>query len=126
MADYYYTKTHEWIAKIDGQWRVGITNYAQEQLGDITFVEIAEPGSSFKQGDALGTIESIKSVSEIYAPVDLTIAEKNQATEDDPAIINQDPQGEGYLFVASEVNQDQLSGLMDEAAYQEFLSQQEA
>ncbi len=126
MADYYYTKTHEWIAQIDGQWRVGITNYAQEQLGDITYVEIADPGSSFKQGEALGTIESIKSVSEIYAPTDLTIKEKNQAAEDDPAVINRDPLGEGYLFMAEGVNQEQLTELMDEAAYREFLSQQEA
>lgn len=125
MADYYYTKTHEWIAKIDGQWKVGITNYAQEQLGDITYVEIAEPGAKFNQGDALGSIESIKSVSEIYAPTDLKVEEVNSLIEEDPAVVNQDPLGKGYLFVASEVNEEQLESLMDEEAYQEFLSQQE-
>ncbi|GAA5062585.1 glycine cleavage system H protein [Thermocatellispora tengchongensis] len=98
--DLQYTKEHEWIAGLDESTTVtvGITEYAAEQLGDVVFVQTPEVGSTISAGDAVGEVESTKSVSDIYAPVSGEVVEVNQAVVDDPSLVNSDPYGEGWMF----------------------------
>ena len=95
--DLKYTREHEWVLLDEGVITFGITDYAQGELGDIVFVELAEVGRSLSTGDVLTTVESVKSVSELYSPVDGEIVEGNAALEDDPAAINSDPYGAGWI-----------------------------
>ncbi|MCK4408971.1 MAG: glycine cleavage system protein GcvH [Candidatus Eisenbacteria sp.] len=95
--DRLFTETHEWLSVEDGVATLGLTDYAQAELGDIVFVELPEAGRSLATGDVLTTVESVKSVSELYAPVDGEIIEGNAALEDDPSIINSDPYGKGWI-----------------------------
>jgi len=113
----FFTTDHEWL-KVDGDTAtVGITVHAAEQLGDIVFVELKETGDSFSKGDDMGVIESVKAASEIYAPVDGEIVEANSALVDNPSAINDDPEGNAWLYKMKVSDAGQLSGLMDAAAY---------
>lgn len=97
-SDYRYTSEHEWLDRADGQARVGVTAYAADALGDIVFVDLPEVGTTVAAGQACGELESTKSVSDLFAPADGEVTEINQAVVDDPALVNSDPYGAGWLF----------------------------
>jgi glycine cleavage system H protein len=118
MATVYYTPDHEWLKVDGGVATVGITNYAQEQLGDLVFVELPEVGSVLKKGDTAVVVESVKAASDVYAPVDGEITEANAALSSDPSLVNSSPSGDGWLWKMKLADQGQLSGLLDEAGYQ--------
>jgi glycine cleavage system H protein len=118
----YFTEDHEWI-DVDGDVAtVGITDYAQSQLGDIVFVETPEEGKTVSKGDDAAVVESVKAASDVYAPVAGTVIEGNAALADNPALVNEDPEGEGWFFKLTLADTDELDSLMDEAAYQDFVS----
>ena len=118
-----FTKDHEWI-DVEGDFaRIGITNYAQEQLGDVVFVELPEAGRQFQQGNDAAVVESVKAASEVYAPVSGEIVEPNTKLEDDPALVNQDPTESGWFFTMKVSNPDELNDLMDEAAYADYVKE---
>ena len=114
--DLRYTKEHEWARVEDGRVVVGITDYAQDQLGDVVFVSLPEPGSEVTAGQPLGEVESTKSVSDIYSPVTGVVLEKNVSLDPNPELINEDPYGKGWLVVI-EAEGGGLEGLMDAAGY---------
>ena len=117
----YYTKDHEWI-EVDGDTAtVGITDYAQGQLGDIVFAEVPAVGSTLKKGGDAAVVESVKAASDVYAPVSGTVTEGNAALGDEPALVNSDPEGNGWFFKLSLSDIGELGGLMDEAAYKTFV-----
>ncbi len=118
--DLFYTKEHEW-AKADGELvLVGISDYAQDQLGDIVFVEMPEVGDSFNGGDEFGTLESVKAVSELYIPISGEIVEVNEELEDTPELINQDPYG-GWIIKVKPENMEELQELLDRDSYLKVL-----
>ena len=118
----YFTKDHEWI-RVDGNnATVGISNHAQEQLGDIVFAETPEAGRSLRKGEEAAVVESVKAASDVYTPISGTVIEGNPALADDPAIINNDPEGAGWFFKLEVTNPSELEGLMDEAAYRDFVA----
>lgn len=122
MSTIKYTEDHEWI-KIDGDsGTVGITDHAQEQLGDIVFIDLPAVGKQLSKGDEAAVVESVKAASEIYAPVDGEILEVNDALGDDPAQVNRDAAGAGWFFKIKLSDPSQLDGLMDESAYQDFIA----
>jgi glycine cleavage system H protein len=115
-----FTKDHEWI-KLDGEVAtVGITDYAQKQLGDVVFVELPEVGRNVVAGKEAAVVESVKAASEVYAPVAGDVVEVNEALANDPALVNRDPQGEGWFVKLRIENQGDLDDLLDEAAYKEY------
>jgi glycine cleavage system H protein len=117
----YFTKEHEWI-RVDGDVAtVGISNHAQEALGDIVFAEVPEAGKSLSKGDDAAVVESVKAASDVYAPVGGEVVEGNAALADDPSLINRDPEGEGWFFKLKLADAGELDGLMDEAAYREWI-----
>jgi glycine cleavage system H protein len=116
-----YAEDHEWVRAGDGVVRVGISDYAQDQLGDITFVEAPEVGDSFEAGEEFGTLESTKAVSELYMPVGGEISAVNEALEDDPGLINHDPYGDGWIVEIKMSDPSRLDRLMDRDAYLEML-----
>jgi glycine cleavage system H protein len=117
----YYTKEHEWI-RVDGDVAtVGISDHAQEALGDIVFAEVPEAGRSVAKGDDAAVVESVKAASDVYAPVSGDVTEGNSALADDPALINRDPEGEGWFFKLKLSDPSELDGLMDEAAYRDWV-----
>ncbi len=119
-----FTKDHEWV-RLDGDLAViGITDYAQSQLGDVVYVELPEPGHRVEQGKEAAVVESVKAASEVYAPVSGEVAEVNEALAADPAKVNADPLGEGWFMKLRLDDPKQLDGLMDEAAYQRFVEEQ--
>jgi glycine cleavage system H protein len=116
-----YTEEHEWLASTAATTvRIGITEYAQQQLGDVVFVELPEVGKSVSAGDPVGEVESTKSVSEIFAPVDGEVTAVNSALDGAPELINSDPYGEGWILELSVSGASALDGLLDAAAYQEL------
>ncbi|MBK6413648.1 glycine cleavage system protein GcvH [Sphingopyxis sp.] len=116
----YYTEEHEWI-DVDGDVAtVGITDFAQGQLGDIVFVEVPDTGAELSQGGDAAVVESVKAASDVYAPVDGTVTEGNSQLEEDPALVNSDPEGEGWFFRLALSDKSQLDGLMDAKAYKAF------
>ncbi|HSX55212.1 MAG TPA: glycine cleavage system protein GcvH [Sphingomonas sp.] len=118
----YFTEDHEWI-ELDGDIAtVGITDYAQSQLGDIVFVEVPDEGKQVSKGDDAAVVESVKAASDVYAPVSGTIIEGNPALADEPALVNEDPEGEGWFFKMTLSDTSELDGLMDEGKYQDFVS----
>ena len=118
----YFTKDHEWI-RVDGNnATVGISNHAQEQLGDIVFAETPEAGRSLRKGEEAAVVESVKAASDVYSPISGTVIEGNPALADDPAIINNDPEGAGWFFKLEATDPSELQGLMDEAAYRDFVA----
>ena len=118
----YYTQDHEWIDVEGDTGTVGITDYAQGQLGDITFVELPDAGSSVKKGDAPCVVDSVKAASDVYAPVSGTVTEANAALEGEPELVNTDPEQGGWLFRLTLADAGELDGLMDRAAYDEFVA----
>ena len=117
----YFTEDHEWI-EVDGDSAtVGITNYAQGQLGDIVFAEVPAVGATLKKGGDAAVVESVKAASDVYAPVSGTVTEGNDALEGDPALVNTDPEGEGWFFKLTLSDTSELDSLMDSAAYQAFV-----
>ncbi|GAA1125449.1 glycine cleavage system protein GcvH [Kribbella jejuensis] len=122
--DLKYTPEHEWVkAGEEGPARVGITDYAQDQLGDIVYVQLPEVGSTVRAGDACGELESTKSVSDLYAPVNGTVTAVNEALADQPELINTDPYGEGWLLDIDVEDTAEVAALMDADAYQGQLDQ---
>jgi glycine cleavage system H protein len=116
-----FTKDHEWI-RVDGDTAtVGITAHAQEQLGDLVFVELPEAGKTFAQGEAAAVVESVKAASDVYAPVSGTVIEVNQAIVDEPGTVNADPMDKGWFFKLKLADATQVGGLMDEAAYRQMI-----
>jgi len=117
----YFTKEHEWI-RVDGDVAtVGISDHAQEALGDIVFAEVPEAGRSLSKGAEAAVVESVKAASDVYAPVSGEVVEGNAAIADDPALINRDPEGEGWFFKLKLADASELDGLMDEGAYREWV-----
>jgi glycine cleavage system H protein len=117
----YYTEDHEWI-EVDGETAtVGITDYAQGQLGDIVFAEIPAAGAALKKGGDAAVVESVKAASDVYAPVSGTVIEGNAALESEPALVNSDPEGEGWFFKLTLSDTSELDSLMDAAAYKAFV-----
>jgi glycine cleavage system H protein len=115
-----YTKDHEWV-RMDGDVAViGITPHAADQLGDVVFVELPDVGKSFKQGDDMAVVESVKAASDVYAPISGEIAEVNSGIVDDPAKVNEDPAGASWFVKIKPSNAGELDALMDEAAYKDF------
>jgi glycine cleavage system H protein len=118
----YYTKDHEWI-DVDGtSATVGITSYAQEQLGDIVFVEVPSSGTRVTKGGDAAVVESVKAASDVYAPVSGTVIEGNAALEGEPALVNTAPEGDGWFFKLTLDNAGEIDGLMDRAAYDAFVA----
>ena len=118
----YFTDEHEWI-EIDGDTAtVGITDYAQSQLGDIVFVEVPDKGAQLTKGGDAAVVESVKAASDVYSPVTGTVIEGNQQLEEDPALVNTAPEGEGWFFKLTIADASELEGLMDEAGYKEFVA----
>ena len=117
-----FSESHEWVSdEEEGVVKVGITDHAQEQLGDLVFVELPEEGASFGRGDACAVIESVKAASDIYTPVSGEIVAVNPSVLDSPEIINNDPYGDGWLFSVKLDDSDELEGLMDAEGYSEHL-----
>ena len=121
MASVKYTDEHEWI-RVDGDTAtVGITDYAQNQLGDVVYVELPKPGQKVEKGKQAAVVESVKAASEVYAPITGEVIEVNQALVDEQAIINSDPMGKGWFMKLRLANASELDGLMDEAGYKKFV-----
>lgn len=118
----YFTKDHEWIAVEGSEATVGITDYAQGQLGDITFVEVPGVDAQVGKGDAASVVDSVKAASDVYAPVSGTVTVVNDALEAQPELVNTDPEGEGWLWKMTLSDASELDGLMDEASYQSFIA----
>ena len=118
----YFTKDHEWIEVSGDNATVGITDYAQGQLGDITFVELPAEGATVKIGDSASVVDSVKAASDVYAPVSGTVTAANAALEETPELVNSDPEGEGWLWQMTLGDSTELGGLMDEAAYKDYVA----
>jgi glycine cleavage system H protein len=118
----YFTEDHEWV-DVDGDiGTVGITDYAQGQLGDIVFVEVPEEGKALTKGDEAAVVESVKAASDVYTPVSGTVLEGNSALEDNSGLVNEDAEGEGWFFKLTISDKSELDELMDEAKYADFVS----
>jgi glycine cleavage system H protein len=117
----YFTKEHEWV-RVDGDTAtVGISDHAQEALGDIVFAEVPQAGRRVSKGEEAAVVESVKAASDVYAPVAGEVTEGNPAIADDPAVINRDAEGDGWFFKLTLSDSSELDGLMDEAAYREWV-----
>jgi glycine cleavage system H protein len=120
-SDCRYSKDHEWVKLEGGKGRIGITFYAQKQLGDVVFVELPEVGRTLAAGDRFGTVESVKAVSELFTPVSGEVVEVNGALVSVPEKVNQDPHGEGWMVVLAVRDPKEASALMDAAAYEAYV-----
>lgn len=118
----YFTEEHEWIEVEGTIATVGITSYAQDQLGDVVFVDVPGEGKSFDKGDEAAVVESVKAASDVYAPVSGKIVEGNEALADEPGLVNSDPEGDGWFFRMELTDPSELDELMDEAAYKKFVA----
>ena len=116
----FYTKSHEWISFENGIATIGITDFAQHQLSDLTFVELPDSGQTVSSGDEVAVVESVKAAADVYAPISGDIVEVNNALEDDPEIVNRDAFGEGWIFKINVKNESELDELMDADSYQEI------
>lgn len=121
--DYRYTKEHEWVKAEGATGTIGITHYAQAELGDVVFVELPKVGTQIKSGQSFGTVESVKAVSEIFSPVSGEVVETNSALADSPEKINQDPHGAGWLVKVRLADSKEVAALMDAAAYQAYIAE---
>ncbi|MEP7009816.1 MAG: glycine cleavage system protein GcvH [Acidobacteriota bacterium] len=122
-SDYLYSKEHEWVRVEDDVCTLGITEYAQAELGEVVFVELPEVGQVFDSGDEIGTIESVKAVAEIYTPLAGEILEINEAVVDDPEILNEDPHHEGWLVKMRFSSADDIKSLMNAEEYEKFATE---
>jgi glycine cleavage system H protein len=116
VAERYYTETHEWVAVDDSVATIGITDFAQAQLGDVVFLELPRVGKLLEAGDSFGVVESVKAASDLYSPVAGTVLEVNESLNSNPERVNEDPYGSGWL-IRVELNGDLSQGLLDEAGY---------
>ena len=122
MAETRYTREHEWVRlEDDGTATVGITDHAQEALGDIVFVGLPEAGTDLADGEACAVVESVKAASDVYAPLAGRVAEGNEAIVEEPALVNRDPEGEAWFFRIEPADEGAFDGLMDKDAYDTFL-----
>ena len=121
MADTRYSQEHEWIRVEGDVGTIGITQYAQEQLGDVVFVEVPQAGRKVAKGEACAVVESVKAASDIYAPVTGEVVEANAGLADSPGDVNAEPMGKGWFFKIKLSDKGELSGLMDEVAYNDFV-----
>jgi len=122
--DFLYTKDHEWVRVEDGEATLGITHYAQEELGDIVFVELPEVGTTVDAGDTLGSVESVKAVSDIYAPVGGEVIEVNEILEDKPEMMNEDPHGDGWIAKIRLSDKSELDKLMSADDYEAYIKEE--
>jgi glycine cleavage system H protein len=118
----YFTKEHEWLRVEGGVATVGITDYAQAQLGDVVFAEVPAAGTVLAKGKEAAVVESVKAASDVYSPVSGTVTEANAALEGDPALVNTAPETEGWFFKLTLSDPSELDGLMDEAGYKSFVA----
>jgi glycine cleavage system H protein len=118
--DLFYAKTHEWVCLEDGIATVGISDFAQSQLSDLTFVELPEVGIEFSAGDEAAVVESVKAAADVYAPVSGEVVEVNEALEDSPELINKDAFGSGWLFKIKVADESEIDNLMDADSYEEL------
>ena len=124
--DYKYTKTHEWVrVEDDGTLTVGITDHAQELLGDMVFIEVPEVGGGLHSGDDCAVVESVKAASDVYCPIDGEIIAANEALADAPEIVNKDPYGDGWLFKLKPEDEGAVEDLLNAEGYAEFLESEE-
>lgn len=121
MSDTKYTEEHEWIRVEGDVGTIGITQYAQEQLGDVVFVDVPAAGRKVAKGESCAVVESVKAASDIYAPVSGEVVESNAALADSPGDVNAEPMGKGWFFKLKFSDKGELAGLMDEAAYEAFV-----
>lgn len=121
--DLKYTKEHEWLAVNGAVGTIGITHYAQSELGDIVYVELPSKGSQVVAGEEFGTVESVKAVSDLFAPLTGKVVKVNSTIADSPEYVNEDPYDEGWMIQVELANPDEVKGLMDAAAYQRFLAE---
>lgn len=124
-ADYRYTKEHEWIKVQGDTGTVGITDYAQHELGDVVFVDLPKVGARLRAGQSFGSIESVKAVSEIYSPISGEVVEINAELANAPEKINQDPQGSAWLIKLKVADRKELDALMDEAGYHAYVAEKQ-
>jgi len=117
----YFTREHEWVRVEGGTATVGITDHAQEALGDIVFTEVPAAGKQLGKGQEAAVVESVKAASDVYSPVSGEVVEGNQAVVDDPALVNSDPEGEGWFFKVKLSDSGELDGLMDEGSYRDWV-----
>ncbi|MEZ5893039.1 MAG: glycine cleavage system protein GcvH [Parvularculaceae bacterium] len=115
-----YTEDHEWVKADNGVYVIGISTHAADQLGDVVFVELPEIGKTFAKGDEMAVVESVKAASDVYAPISGEIVAVNQTIADDPAKVNEDPQGASWFVKIKASNPSELDALMDEGAYKDF------
>ncbi|MBX0324477.1 glycine cleavage system protein GcvH [Halomicroarcula sp. F13] len=120
--DLRYLESHEWVRVDDGTARVGITDFAQDELGDVVFVELPDEGEELTAGDEFGVVESIKAVSDVYAPVSGTVTGVNEALFDDPELVNEDPFGEGWMVELELADEDELDALLSPDAYRDQIA----
>ncbi len=123
MADMKYTEDHEWVLLDGEEATIGITDHAQEQLGEVVFVELPEIGKKVKKGDVVAVVESVKAASEIFAPVAGEISEANPALEDDPGLVNGDAEGEAWFFRMIPDNPEEIDDLMDASEYSDLIDE---
>jgi glycine cleavage system H protein len=121
MSETRFTKDHEWVRLDGGIATIGITDHAQEALGDVVFVELPEPGRDVEAGEACAVVESVKAASDVYAPLAGRVVETNQAIVDDPALVNREATGNGWFFRLQPADPAAFAALLDEAAYQALL-----
>jgi len=114
-----YLESHEWVHTDDGRARVGITDFAQDELGDVVFVELPDEGDELAAGEAFGVVESIKAVSDIYAPISGTVTAVNEALFDQPELVNEDPFGEGWMLDLEPADESELDDLLDADTYRD-------
>jgi glycine cleavage system H protein len=122
--DYRYTKDHEWVKVEGSSATIGITDYAQHELGDVVFAELPKVGARLKSGESFGTVESVKAVSDVFAPVSGEITEINSALVDSPETINRDPHGSAWLVKMRLTDPQEVSGLMDASSYETYIAGQ--
>jgi len=125
-ANLRYTKEHEWARQEGNRVVVGITDYAQKELGDVVFVELPEVGTTIEAMGTLGVVESVKAVSDLYAPVSGTIVEANTILEDQPELVNASPYGQGWMVVIEAVNTEEFQQLLTAAEYQAYVAQEKS
>jgi glycine cleavage system H protein len=118
--DLRYTEQHEWVRREEHGVRVGITDFAQDALGDVVYVDIPEVGTEVRAGQPFGEVESTKSVSDVYAPVTGTVLDRNAALSDSPQLVNEQPYGDGWMILIEPTDQSEVGGLLDAAAYRAF------
>lgn len=125
LESYYYTEKHEWAKSDNGEAVVGLTDYAQDKLGEIVFVELPEVGDDVAAGKSAAVVESVKAVSDLYSPLSGTVTEVNEELLDQPELINKEPYGAGWIFKLEVRDEGEFKNLMEKAAYEEFIIKEE-